>query len=182
MSLEAIEQDKYERMWSRKEYRRWSPGLEAAPRAWLHMERGQSLYDLGCGTGRAGVWFAGRGMDVALVDFVPSAVEYQSLPFFEACLWEMSLPRRDWGFCADVMEHIPSGHVDETLKRIASVCTRAYLQIHCHADGCGRLIGETLHMTVREPNWWLDRVDRFFDVTHVTESSGHVELIGGSRG
>lgn len=168
MSLELVElgeRDKYRRMWERKEYRRYSPGLEAAPDAFKHMRQGESLYDLGCGTGRAGEWFSKRCMNVVLVDFAPNAVEVQ-LPFVEACLWDMNLPKSDWGFCADVMEHIPPQHVDDALRCIALCCKRAYLQIHCDHDGCGKLIGEKLHLTVQSPDMWAKTVARFFKIEH----------------
>lgn len=181
IDLRAREVEKYRRIWERKEYRRFSPGLEAAPRAFRHMDPDETLYDLGCGTGRAGVWFAKQGMDVVLVDFAPSAVETEALPFVEACLWEMNLPPRDWGFCADVMEHIPESHVDEVLKRISSACRAAYFQIHCENDGCGKLIGETLHLTVNPPSWWIEKLGEHFDLSGCRESMHRVELWGVSR-
>jgi len=175
--VEAKERDKYRRMWERAEYRRYSPGLEAASRAFKQMRAGQTLYDLGCGTGRAGDYFHANGMDVVLVDFAPNANE-SKLPFVEACLWRMELPRRDWGFCADVMEHIPPEHVEAVLERIAACCSNVYFQIHTEQDGCGRLIGETLHLTVQEPAWWFEKLRKYFVLEGHGKSRHRVETWG----
>lgn len=177
MNLEAIERDKYRRMWERKEYRRHSPGAEAAKQAMKQMKAGQTVYDLGCGTGRAGEYFKKYGMDVVLVDFAPNAPE-SDLPFIDACLWAMNLPQRDWGFCADVMEHIPPEHVDAALACIYASCARVYFQIHCHQDGCGKLIGETLHLTVQEPSWWIEKLRHYFVLEGYGKSLHRVEVWG----
>lgn len=177
----SSEKSKYTRMWDRPEYRRYSPGGEAVPDALKFMSKGQTVYDLGCGTGVAGSLMAGEGMNVTLVDFAPNAVKYP-LPFIEACLWEMDLPRADWIFCADVLEHIPTDRVDDVLRKIADTCINAYLQIHCRPDGCGALIGETLHMTVKSPEWWLAKVLEFMPAKRLNKSKDHVVILAGLAG
>ena len=60
MNVEDKERNKYERMWSFPQYRGWSPGFDAAPVAYRTMQckEGETLIDMGCGTGRAGTYFA----------------------------------------------------------------------------------------------------------------------------
>jgi len=158
-SLEQHEREKYQKIWSFPEYRRYSPGESSAPRAFdkLSMRSGQTLYDMGCGTGRAGQWFANKGLDVTLVDFAPNAPEVD-LPFIEACLWGLpDMPIVDYVYCTDVLEHIPPEKVDDVIAGLKSVGKRLYLQIHCNEDGFGSLINERLHLTVQPPKWWVSK-------------------------
>lgn len=99
-----------------------------------------------------------------------------------ACLWQLadSLVLTDYGFCADVLEHIPPEQVDGVLAGIAKrIETSAFFKISTLPDSCGKLIGETLHMTVRPVGWWLAKVGRFFTVTSSCEPSfGEIEIVG----
>jgi SAM-dependent methyltransferase len=166
-STEASESDKYARMWAVKGYRRYSPGEVAAPDAFtaLDMKPGERLLDLGCGTGRGGMYFFEQGLDVDLVDFCPAAPEVE-LPFTDACLWgEIPVEPGDWVYCCDVLEHIPRERVDAVLANIARLMQRGgYLQIHCAPDGFGAVIGEKLHVTVEAPLWWHERVAAHFRI------------------
>jgi len=81
------------------------------------------------------------------------------------------LPRDDhfdYGFCCDVMEHIPTEFTMLVLYRILSSCKTTWFQIALVPDNCGQLIGETLHLTVRPFTWWLNR---FLDLgAHVEDA------------
>ncbi len=165
MTLTEIEHNKYCRMWKEvPEYRLWSPGenlvemfLQSAP--WQH---GETLIDVGCGMGRAGVALAQAGLNVTLLDITEEALarEARHLPFIQACLWELKTdgPRYDWTYCCDVLEHIPTEKVGKVLDTIAALASGAFLQIALSADICGSYIGETLHLTVKPVEWWLDRI------------------------
>lgn len=154
--MENLEKEKYVKIWSFPEYRRYSPGECAAPRAFDKLSMSGTLYDMGCGTGRAGKWFSEKGLDVTLVDFAPNAPEVD-LPFIEACLWEIDLPKKDYVYCVDVLEHIPPERVDEVISNLKSCGKTLYLQIHCHEDGFGKLINEKLHLTIKPQEWWVDK-------------------------
>ena len=185
MSTADKEQKKYERMWSFPQYRGWSPGLDAAPVAYatMHCREGQSLIDMGCGTGRAGVYFAERGIDVTLVDFVSSAVEATHLPFINSCLW--SLPEdlnADFTFCADVMEHIPPEYVERTLDCIERATqTACFFQIATGRDSCGELIGETLHLTVEPDSYWRSLLFTRFDMIEEASIGHAYRFVGGKK-
>ncbi len=181
-TLALAERRKYMRMWERPEYHRYSPGKAHAPVAIerLDMKAGESLYDLGCGAGAAIPIFVHHGLLVRGVDIAmsPALANYalqtsKTLPphrrpfMTAACLWALPMDwaTRDWIYCVDVLEHIPPEKVDSVLFHIARLMGKGgYLSIHCHPDGCGALIGETLHLTVERPEWWLAKLAAHFAV------------------
>lgn len=62
----------------------------------------------------------------------------------------------DWVISIDVMEHLPTDHVEPALSNIRTVATDgAAFMICTRPDRGGKKIGQTLHMTVREPVWWV---------------------------
>jgi cyclopropane fatty-acyl-phospholipid synthase-like methyltransferase len=56
MNLDEKERAKYQSIWAYPQYRMNSPGEAAVPRFLFHLPwaAGDTLIDLGCGTGRAG--------------------------------------------------------------------------------------------------------------------------------
>lgn len=171
-TLEQREADKYRAMWERREYRVHSPGMKHVEKAAavLGIKSGDSLIDFGCGTGRATKAFRDLGVSAAGIDFAPNALE-EAVPCTIVALWDMHLlkPAADWGFCCDVMEHIPTERVDVVLRNIAATIglRGAYFAIDLHHDDMGELIGAPLHLTVRPSAWWHDQLQKHFAI--VTE-------------
>jgi SAM-dependent methyltransferase len=165
MTLET-ERHKYARMWAVPDYRLYSPGLQHARQAYYFFqpEPGDTLLDLGCGTGRASAYFATRGLGVTLVDFVPAAVEVEGLPFVEACLWELpDTLQADFTYCVDVLEHIPPEHVADVLRGIRRATRKkAFVQIATRPDKFGAIIKETLHLSLHDANWWQAKFAAYF--------------------
>jgi hypothetical protein len=72
----------------------------------------------------------------------------------------------------DVLEHIEEGMVDSAIKEMADLTKYTLLlDIACYPTGrmfdSGPYTGEDIHITVREPQWWHDKVvdllgDEFF--------------------
>ena len=57
------------------------------------------------------------------------------------------------------MEHIPPEHVDAALKNIAMMSTRGgFFQIAMFQEPYGDYIGETLHLTLENSDWWAERL------------------------
>jgi len=149
-------------MWTHNSYRVHSPGADTVE--WflskVKWTPGDTIIDLGCGTGRAGEKLASKGLQVRLLDFCKDAVEVD-LPFTDACLWSLppGLPRFDWIYCADVLEHIPREYLGKVFDSIASLTIRGgYIQVATAPDGCGKIIGETLHLTVEPSAWWYEQI------------------------
>lgn len=163
-TLEDRERDKYAAMWDYDAYRLRSPGTEHVIDAILKLgiEPGDSLIDFGCGTGRATKLLRDGGVDATGVDLVPSALE-TDVPFVEACLWFLPAMSADWGFCCDVMEHMPTEKVADVLAGIAASVKRgAFFAIDSGRDDMGQLIGHMLHLTVRHPAWWERQLKEHF--------------------
>lgn len=163
---EQTEREKYEAMWKVDAYRKVSPGLAEvdAARRLLGMPIGQdadcaSVADFGCGTGRSTSQFAEWGYRAVGVDIAGNALEC-NVPFVQAALWDADkLPKVDYGFSVDVLEHIPTEKVDDTLAAIHGACAvGCYLNIDTIPDAFGVLIGQTLHETVQPGEWWEDKL------------------------
>jgi 2-polyprenyl-3-methyl-5-hydroxy-6-metoxy-1,4-benzoquinol methylase len=169
MSLHEIELQKYNKMWDKQSYRQWSPGENAIDNFLKHCawKLGDTLVDLGCGTGRAGAALAARGLKVVLLDFCTKAVDVEDLPVITANIWELFKTglQWDWVYCVDVLEHIPEEKIDDALRSIAQTTRKGgYLQIAMFEDYCGREIGETLHMTVKNQEWWYTKIFKHMNV------------------
>lgn len=165
---EAEERAKYQQIWTLPEYRERSPGLRHLPDALrvLRASRGASVTDWGCGTGAAAEALSALGFIVRCVDIADNAYG-GALPFVRACLWDLppDLGRTDYGYCADVMEHLPPEHVEAALQGIAKRTRQAcYFQIALFDDHFGSRIGDTLHLSVFPPAWWRRRLMRYFRV------------------
>lgn len=164
----AQERAKYAEIWSSiPEYRNFSPGLVNVGRfmSVLQPRPGASLIDIGCGAGVAGLAFEQRGFDVTYLDITDAGLEpaVDRSKFIQAPLWshvwrKHRTPGWDFGFCCDVLEHIPTEYTMLVLERIVGASATTWLQISLKPDNFGRAIGEPLHLTVRPFQWWLVRL------------------------
>lgn len=156
------EQQKYELMWTRDEYRRYSPGEQVAVKFLEIAKPSGTVLDLGAGTGRAGLEIA-KHCDVILIDFADNCLDEKAkkLPNLCADLASCIPVRGDYGFCADVMEHIPPGQVDKVLTNIFGACPDVFFQISTVPDALGKLIGEPLHLSVHPFEWWKEKLAQY---------------------
>lgn len=185
-NLALIEQSKYDEIWSRTEYRKISPGMMEAERAFLMMgaEPGMTLIDWGSGPARATKWFLDKGIDAKGVDFSEKASEYSQseVPIIQACLWDLpdEIKPVDLSFCCDVLEHIPPFKVDQVLLNIrTNTKIAAYFRIATRPDKLGRLIGKPLHLTVQPGTWWIQKiVPLFTSLTTVRCDDKDVVVVG----
>lgn len=173
MITAEAEREKYKKMWAVKAYRSNSPGEGLVSYFLQHSgaqaQKGDTLIDLGCGTGRAGLVLAKLGFHITLLDHCEEALDAKvkaaNLPFIEANLWTLpKFCRWDWGYCTDVMEHIPTEHVDGALAGIAANVQHCFFQIAMFDDGFGKQIHEKLHLTIQNDSWWLAKLKEHFTV------------------
>lgn len=151
------EQIKYERMWDVKQYRKYSPGERILPEIQesLQMPEGSSIIDFGCGTGRAAQALYNQGYKVTGTDIAHNCLDTGMS--FEFLVHDLTQPLEqewDFGICTDVMEHIPTDDVDTVLENISNTAPVTYFQIAMFRDSFGKHIGERLHMTVQQADWW----------------------------
>lgn len=150
------EQQKYERMWAFNAYRAVSPG-ELCVDKFLDIVKPSGLViDYGCGTGRAGVKIKESGCEVMLSDFTDNSrdVEAMCLPFIQHDLTQPFPKKSRYGYCTDVMEHIPTEDVEKVVTNIMASSDLVFFQISTVPDVMGAEIGQDLHLTVRPHEWW----------------------------
>lgn len=180
-ALQDAERAKYQRIWRLEDYRFVSPGELVAEWAMLRMgmQPGDTMIDWGCGTGRASRKFFDHGMPTLMIDIADNCLdpiinriicqEDNEFYFMEACAWDIDLFKEvgaDFGFCCDMLEHLPPEHVAAVLQNIAD-CTNAYAYLQpCHrADPMGAWVpGLELHLTVRDREWWSAQIENFFNI------------------
>lgn len=176
------ERDKYEEMWSVDKYKEYSPGEENIERflSIIQPSRGDSLVDIGCGAGMAGVEFLSHGLVVHWVDVVDNALSntVDRNRFIKCSIWEKKWSKKrilgwDYGYCCDVLEHIPTEFTMLTLFRIIENCRTSWLQISFEPDSFGVLIGQQLHMTVQSFTWWRDRIASIGRLVDARDLCGH---------
>lgn len=170
MFKKRSEQEKYRLMWSLPEYRECSPG-ERVAEAFVKLagiKPADTVIDFGCGTGRGGKRIAElTGAEVILLDFVEnSRDEDVRLPFFVADLTKPIPFKSDFGFCTDVMEHIPTEDVPVVLDNIAASTKRVFFQVSLIFDNFGGMIGHALHLTVKPFEWWVEQMSRIGKITY----------------
>lgn len=191
MSITQQEQDKYRRIWEVPGYRVKSPGELLVPTFLEHAEweKGETLIDLGCGSGRAGAALAAAGLNVTLLDITRNALDPSfikgQVPFIQHCLWEPTTLKFDWAYCCDVAEHLPEEWVDISLDNIIGMARNGtFMQIALWPEGWGAKIGETLHLTVKSASWWIKRIESRAEIKwqNTTEDDRLIVLTGPSMG
>jgi SAM-dependent methyltransferase len=161
--FEALtEREKYHRMWAVPGYRDVAPG-ELAAATFLDLVKPDGLVvDFGCGTGRGGLAIEQAGHEVILVDFASNCrdPEAMALPFVELDLSEPCPLRVPYGYCTDVMEHIPPHQVETVVGNIMAAAGTVFFQIATVPDKFGAVIGQRLHLTVQPHAWWAGLFER----------------------
>lgn len=163
--LTVAEREKYQKIWCVDDYRRVSPGLRHLSDAldWMAPPVGSTITDWGSGSGKASDAMHELGYQVRMVDIAANAYR-GTLSVEIACLWELpdDMGATDYGFCADVMEHIPPERVDAVFEGIAKRTRKAcYFQIALFHDSCFTHAGP-LHLSVFPAEWWQERILRHF--------------------
>lgn len=178
------EKQKYEKMWNNEPYRVTSPGKLSVD-YFLEFIKGRftagdSLIDFGCGSGVAAIPFLEAGFKVRLVDIAENCLDDtiqtltflspDTLSFYLASLWKLpeSLEQSDWIYCIDVLEHLPTEKVELALQEMARRTRKGgALQVFLLDEGMGKMIGETLHLTIKPLRWWLDLISVYWTIEKV---------------
>ena len=166
------EQAKYAEMWKHDAYRENAPGAQAAME-FMNLALpppDADCIDFGAGTGRGAWLLAAVGkMRVTMLDFVPGCLDAEVASYVLTQPDRLNFHVQDltnpipyhaaYGFCTDVLEHIPTADVDAVLRNILSSAENVYLQISTVPDHFGpAVLGEPLHLTVKPLEWWLARL------------------------
>lgn len=164
--INVSEQEKYERMWLHSDYRAFAPGEHAADSFLKVIESTGKVIDFGCGTGRGSMRLKNAGCDVLLIDFAGNCRDREALllPFRKHDISKPLDEHAEYGYCTDVMEHIPPEQVDTVLENIFACCQKVFFQISLIDDECGAFIGHPLHLSVHPYEWWLRKLRAFGSV------------------
>lgn len=159
------EEEKYERMWLHSDYREIAPG-EHCVETFVALTKPGKVIDLGCGTGRAALRLHAAGYEVLLLDFAGNCRDPEALmlPFAKHDLTKPLTDRAEYGFCTDVMEHIPPEQVDVVLDNIFEACENVFFQIALYEDIGGDLIGKRLHLSLHPHAWWAQKLVWYGDI------------------
>jgi hypothetical protein len=131
---------------------------------------GDSFIDFGCGTGRPAKELQKRGYGVLGVDFANNSLDRDAeIPFLVADLTNLPPLSAQFGYCADVMEHIEPERVDEVLMGIArSVRDAAFFSIATVKDCFGpTLAGKQLHLTIENGDWWHAKMRQHWPMVEI---------------
>jgi len=153
------EEQKYQLMWAQPEYRIVSPGESVASTFVKLCRPTGKVIDFGCGTGRGSLAIAREAnCELLLIDFTINSrdPEAMALPFLLADLSKPIDAKGNYGFCTDVMEHIPPEQVEAAIRNIMEVTPCTFFQISLIPDSLGGLIGHPLHLSVHSFKWWAD--------------------------
>jgi 2-polyprenyl-3-methyl-5-hydroxy-6-metoxy-1,4-benzoquinol methylase len=189
-ALEIMEErQKYEKIYTTEEYRRGPfPGLQYGLMFLVRYLSGyKSMIDFGCGSGDAAVLFARLGYDVFLIDIAENCLNEEAqgalaCRFWVAALHELppDVPHVDWGYCTDVMEHLPEEWVAPSLAAIKSRTDRIFFSISGEPDGWGALIEERLHLTIQPVDWWAGEIRKHWRKVDVLKDTGKSIVIVGT--
>lgn len=184
VTIEKSEQAKYVEMWSKEEYRQVAPGESSAAQfiEIARPKRGAEVLDFGAGTGRGAIMLAAlQGLKVKMLDFAPNclddfvreALTTQPLLSFAECNLVKPIPyKAEYGYCTDVMEHIPPEWVTTVLINVLQAAQHVFFQIDCGEDSCGKLIGEKLHLSIHPLAWWIERLQKIGAMIHWSQDYG----------
>lgn len=169
---EMGEREKYERMWLLDDYRTVAPGERCVDLFRVVANPRGRIIDLGCGTGRGGLRLFNFGHEVLLTDFAGNCLDPEALhlPFLNH---DLTLPfpeKAPYGFCTDVMEHIPGDQVDLVLKNIFDACDNVFFQIALYDDEHGKAIDQHLHLSVHPAEWWIMKLETYGRVEWMDKS------------
>ena len=123
---------------------------------------GHMLIDFGCGKGVGGqTLYNMYGLNITYLDIVK--VEGCPEPHIQQSLWAhikfIGKKHWDYGYCVDVMEHLPKEFTMLAVRNMLNVCKKGvFFIISFLPDTCGPMhLGTPLHLTTEDFTWWRDR-------------------------
>lgn len=181
--MRPIEKEIYEALWQTSEYRQFAPGEECVNDflQQAHPKQGATVFDIGCGTGRAGLLLALMGgCNVTMMDFAANCLDEDILPILEAQPHALRFVQADvtdhipghanYAFVSDMMEHILPECINNALNNILLSCQHCFFQIATRPDIWGeKLVGHPLHLSVFPFSFWLDQFRQRDCVIHYSK-------------
>lgn len=175
------EREKYLKLWENPDYRAIAPGEALAMHFLTQAKppRDAEVIDFGAGTGRGALMLALMGaMKVQMLDFAPNCLDPEVAEAcktqpdrikFMVCDLSKHVPvNAAYGYCTDVMEHIPPEQVGRVLRNVLASAQHVFFGIATRPDVMGETIGQPLHLTVQPLQWWVKQLTDMGAVIHWT--------------
>lgn len=177
MKVTEAERSKYQKVWGLEDYSVYSPGEHAVDYFFRIAKPvvGQSVIDVGAGSGAASRALKGRGLVVRAFDLCDVAWRHEDIPLLTGSVWRdlpVVSPPYDFAYCTDVMEHIPTEFTALSVSEILRTCGRAFFSIAFTEDGFGDFIGQPLHLTVKPFSWWRDLMGELGTIEDARDQMG----------
>lgn len=173
------EDEKYRLMWANPEYRLIAPGEQVAATFVKVCRPEGRVIDFGCGTGRGALAIERlTECELLLVDFTTNSrdPEAERMKFMQADLTKPIPAKANYGFCTDVMEHIPPDDVEKVIANVMASAPKTFFQISLVPDSMGALIGHPLHLSVHPFGWWAEVFTRLGCRIEWSEDKGDTAL------
>ncbi len=149
------------------------------------VEKGSRILEIGFGHGRTARYLLSRGFDVTGVDITLAGFPgCDPSKFFEAPVWMLPFEDGcfDYTFSLDVLEHLPTELVGESIKEIYRVTEGKTF----HAISTIYDVNYTeAHKTVKPITWWEGQFSRLNSKkadTHITDAQDFRRLLFMTKG
>jgi 2-polyprenyl-3-methyl-5-hydroxy-6-metoxy-1,4-benzoquinol methylase len=129
-----------------------------------------NIVDLGCGNGATMKKLMEYGYnEVYGIDITLNGIKDISADrLMEAPLWNLLegvLNKTDWPvptftISTDVLEHIPPGEIEQTIKEIIAITVYKTIHAICTRPCVVKHFGHELHLTIKPLSWWQEQFER----------------------
>ncbi len=80
--------------------------------------------------------------------------------------------------CIDVLEHIEPEYLEQVLIKLQEI-TEICIFISVHTVPAKKILddGRNAHLILKAPDWWIKKIQNYFDIKYMNTSRGGVEFI-----
>ena len=125
---------------------------------WM-VNKEDTILDVGCGRGVLVERLRMAGYKAIGVDITLAGIKEDDASFVKAPIWSLPFDndKFDYTVSSDVMEHLPTELVEDTIRELCRVTRKGMLHLISTRSST---IGVELHLTVKPIIWWQDIFDR----------------------
>lgn len=154
--MNLAEQRKYEKAYTIPRYGKdWSVGGATHKRLFRTFAKPSTVVDVGCGNGSSLRWLTSEGYTPTGLDIARNCCKSPYVVADIVSEQSRNIGLFDYGFCVDVLEHIPPNDVSAAIANIRAIVRRGvYFHIAIGPDKDGEQIGEVLHLSIFDRDWW----------------------------